>query len=122
MSAFANARGPERKSSRRERLYLCRSVLICGEELLAVSPQLGFKIRRNMRYNQGVVTIITQFEDMSHPVNLRYQRGFVYRNPKARAQSPRSERILQGLDKIVHTFSRPRRNRDASWKSFHVRL
>src|SRR4029453_5761605 len=89
---------------------------------LRVSLQFLRQIRRNMRDDQSIVPLVSEFEDVTNPMDLRDQRAFVRRNPKPRAQSPRAECALERLHEVVYSFSGARGNRHASKKSLEVRI
>ena len=75
-----------------------------------------------MRDYQSIVALISQFEDVTNPMDLRDQRAFIRRNPKPRAQSPRAERAFESFNEFVYSFSGARGNRDAGGKSLEVRI
>src|SRR5438552_14149029 len=53
-------------------------------------------------------------------MNLRDQRRFIRWNTKARAQSPRSEHVLESLHEFVNSFSRARGDCDTTRKTLRV--
>jgi len=53
-----------------------------------ISLQLLRQIGRNVRDDQSIIVLISQFQEVTDPMNLCDQRAFVRRNPKPRAQSP----------------------------------
>src|ERR1043165_3537959 len=55
-------------------------------------------------------------------MDLGNQCSFIRWNTKPRTQPPRSERALERLHKLVHSFSRTRGDRDTRRKTFQVRL
>ena len=59
-----------------------------ASRMFRVSLQLLRQIRRNVRDDQSIVALVSQFEDVTNPMDLRDQRAFVRGNPKPRAQSP----------------------------------
>ena len=59
-----------------------------ASRMFRVPLQLLRQIRRNVRDDQSIVALISQFEDVTNPMDLRDQRAFVRGNPKPRAQSP----------------------------------
>ena len=75
-----------------------------------------------MRDNQRGFAFVPQLEYMTNAMNFGDQRRLACRNAETGAQSPRAERILQGLHKPVHAFAGPRRDRYACRISFRVGL
>src|SRR5207302_9704561 len=76
----------------------------------------------NMGDDYGIVAFIAQFQHVTDSMDLRDQRRFIRRNTKARAQSPRTQRILESLHEFVNSFSRARGDCDAAGKSLQVRF
>ena len=73
-----------------------------------------------MRDDQSIVPLISKFEDVTNPMNLRDQRAFVRGNPKSRPQSPRAECAFESLHEFVYSFSGARGNRHATGESLEV--
>ena len=59
-----------------------------ASRMFRVSLQLLRQIRRNVRDDQSIVALVSQFEDVTNSMDLRDQRAFLRGNPKPRAQSP----------------------------------
>ncbi len=98
--------------SRRPKVNLAFSAGLCGHKIPGAMPQaqveysafaaklgavpLVFRVplqllrqvRRNVRDHQSIIALISQFEDVTNPMDLRDQRAFVRGNPKPRTQSP----------------------------------
>src|SRR5712675_2360659 len=75
-----------------------------------------------MRDDQSIIALISQFEDVTDPMDLRDQRAFVCGNPESRPQSPRAECALESLYELVYSFSGARGNRHATGKPLEVRI
>ena len=81
--------------------------------LLRVALEFLRQIWRNVRDNQRGFAFVPQLEYMTNAMNFGDQRRLACRNAETGAQSPRTERILQGLHEPVHAFAGPRRDRYA---------
>src|SRR5438128_10381160 len=90
--------------------------------LLRVALEFLRQLWRNVRDDQRGFAFVPQLEYMTNAMNFGDQRRLACRNAETGAQSPRTERILQGLHEPVHAFARARGNRYASRKSFHISL
>ncbi len=90
--------------------------------LLRVTLKFLRQLWRNVRDNQRAFAFVPQLEYMTNPMNFGDQRRLACRNAETGAQSPRTERILQGLHEPVHAFAGPRRDRYACRISFRVGL
>src|SRR5438093_9448487 len=79
-------------------------------------------MRWNVRNDQRVIALVSQFKHVTDSMNLGDQGRFTRWNTKTGAQSPRAERLFESLHKRVNAFSGARGDRDAPRKALHVRL
>jgi hypothetical protein len=84
---WAISRSPQRRTGNSHSLSSSQAGLPASR-VFRVPLQLLRQIGRNVRDDQSIVALVSQFEDVTNPMDLRDQRAFVRGNPKPRAQSP----------------------------------
>jgi hypothetical protein len=91
-----------------------------GGGLLRISRELRFQMRGNVRDDQDMVILVTQFQNVPDPVDLGNERGFTGWDSEARTQSPLCQCVLQCLHQLANPCTGASGNGHAAGKSLHI--